>query len=60
MAAASKAPARKILKAAISDNGSVSVRKIANGYIVTESKSTARSFTSKETFSPSKPKIEIG
>lgn len=40
-------------------NSSMSIRKISNGYLITESKSTRNGFTQKETFSKVPPKIVV-
>jgi len=39
---------------------SMSVRKIANGYIVSKSETRGDKYTSRETFTPTMPKISIG
>ena len=43
----------------LGDSGHVSIRKIANGFIVSESKETRRGFSSKETFFSKKPVIKV-
>lgn len=45
---------------ASSGEASLSIRKIANGYIISESRTVRGKYTHTERFSPTKPKIEIG
>ncbi len=42
-----------------SEYASVSVRKIANGYLISESKSGPKGYTSSDRYSPTKPKITM-
>ncbi len=58
-----KAPAKKPATSAIRMpdrmHASVSVRKIDNGYVITESCDGPRGYTSTERYSPTKPKITM-
>lgn len=43
----------------MSESVSVSVRKIDNGYIVSRSRSDAKGYSCTETFSPTKPRLDL-
>lgn len=53
-----KASSSKV-RTSVPDKGSLLVRKISNGYVVTTSRETKQGFTSSEKFFPKKPNINI-
>lgn len=61
MASKTKAPKPMSVSPSRSQNErvSVSARKIENGYLVCESRSSDKGYTDREYFSPTKPKLSV-